>query len=319
MRLASSAELGRRCPEEVCLQDTGRRWRTPAHAAPGVWDDRAVSEAGVDSTQVQWTGFLAAAAVAGLALALTARAGALALLVAVAALQALLAASWVYAGRLPGRKGALLLAAAASAAADVAVSVWPHGKLGALLPVLALAVPLLFVHQLARGAARSRVVASLGSISLLVLAVICLPALLQLRHEFGGALGGHVVSGVAAAAAGGLVVACLVDLIAPMPRFDPDVPRGLLGVLAAAGLGGSLGYLLLQSSQYTAFIDGRGAFIGGSLGALVALLGVGIAFVQRELPVRAGPAGRLRPVLAALAPLCFVAPIAFLLCLAIRA
>ena len=41
----------------------------------------------------------------------------------------------------------------------------PHGRFGALLAVAGLAVPLMFVHQLSRGAARVRVVESLSGIA----------------------------------------------------------------------------------------------------------------------------------------------------------
>jgi hypothetical protein len=276
--------------------------------------DEPVPADGAERVQI---GSLVLAAIVGVALAVTARTGALALLIAVAVTQALLAAGWVFCSRMPGRKGALVFAAAG---ADVAVSVWPHGKLGTLLAVLGLAVPLLFVHQLMRGAARSRIVQSLSGIAFLVLAEVALAALPQLRHEFGSQIGGRVVAGVVAAAAGALVVGYLVDLIAPLPRFDPDVPRGLLAVVASAGLGGSLGYLLLQSDRFDDFAGGRGAFIGASLGALVGLLAVGVAFAERELPVRADGAGqRWRPFVGVLVPMSVLAPVAFLLCLAIRA
>ncbi|MGH8961003.1 MAG: hypothetical protein ACRDWT_07315 [Jatrophihabitantaceae bacterium] len=277
-----------------------------------------------DEVELNHTGSLAVAVLVGLAVALAARLGATALLVALAAVQALLAFAWVFGTRLPGRKGALVVAALAAAGADVAVSVWPHGRLGTLLAVLGLAVPAMFIHQLGRGAARVRVVESLGGIGLLVLAEVALPSLLQLRHEF-GANGGHVAAGVVAAAAGALVVGYLVDLLAPTPRFDPEVPRGLLAVLASAGLGGSLGYLLLQSDRFTDFIDGRGAFIGASVGALVALFAVCVAFIEHNVPMPddssrgAGFARRIRPVLGVVMPLSLLAPVAFLLCLAIRA
>jgi hypothetical protein len=279
--------------------------------------DEPVPAEGAERVQA---GALVLAAIVGVALAVTARTSALALLIAVAVTQALLAAGWVFCSRMPGRKGAFVLAALAAAGADVAVSVWPHGKLGTLLAVLGLAVPLLFIHQLMRGAARSRIVQSLSGIAFLVLAEVALAALPQLRHEFGSQIGGRVVAGVVAAAAGALVVGYLVDLIAPLPRFDPDVPRGLLGVVASAGLGGSLGYLLLQSDRFADFAGGRGAFIGASLGALVGLVAVGVAFAERELPVRADGAGqRWRPFVGVLVPISVLAPVAFLLCLAIRA
>ncbi|MEO9133512.1 MAG: hypothetical protein ABI301_00730 [Jatrophihabitantaceae bacterium] len=272
-----------------------------------------------DEAELNHTGSLAIAVLVGIAVVLSARAGATALLVAVAVLQGLLAVAWVFGTRLPGRKGALVIAALTAGGADVAASIWPNGQLGTLLAGLGLAVPAMFVHQLSRGAARVRVVESLGAIGLLVLAETALPALLQLRHEF-GANGAHVAAGVVAAATGALVVGFLVDLIAPTPRFDPEVPRGLLGVLASTAVGAALGYLLLKSDRFTDFIGGRGAFIGAAVGALVALFAVGVAFAERNVPIpEAGFARRVRPVLGVVVPLSLLAPVAFLLCLAIRA
>jgi len=266
-----------------------------------------------------YVGSLALAVVVGAGLALTARAGAVQLLVAIAVLQLLVGLAIVFGLRVPGRKGALLLAAAAAAASDVAVSVWPHGRLGTLLAVAGLAVPLLFVHQLLRGAARVRIVESLGSIALLVICEIAAPSLLQLRHEFSTlTAGGDVVFGVSLAAAGGLVIGYLVDLVFAAPRFDVEVPRGLLGVLASAGLGGSVGYLTLHSSAE--FPGGRGAFAGAAVGVLVGLFAVGIAFVEHDVPPRTEGFGlRIRPVLGVVVPISIVAPVAFLLCLSIRA
>ena len=243
--------------------------------------------------------------------------GALALLVAIAATQAIVAVAWTFGTAVPGRVGGLLIAAAAASTSDVAVSIWPHGRLGAPLIVYGLAVPLMFVHQLARGAARVRIVESLSGVAVLVASVTALPALLQLRHEFEPpSTGGHVVAGVVAATAGALVVGCLVDMIMPVPRFDAVVPRGLLAVVAAAGLGGSVGHLTLNDSQF----DGtRAVFVGAALGALIGFFAIAVAFVEFSTPVPGTSfARRMRPVLAAVVPLSLVAPVAFLLCLAIR-
>lgn len=252
-------------------------------------------------------------------LAVTARVGATALLVAVAVTQALLVVSWVLVTRLPGRYGALVIGALAAAAADVVVSVWPHGQLGTLIAVAGLALPAMIVHQLVRGAARSRVTDSLGLAAMLVVMVVGLPALVQLRHELRGALAGQASSGVAAAIGGALALGLLVDLMAPLPRFDPRVPRGLLAVVAAAGLGSSLGYLLLQSDVERAFSAGRGAFLGASLGAIAALLAVGASYIECNLAApEAGLARRLRPVIAVVVPLSLTMPVAFVLTLAVR-
>ena len=282
-----------------------------------------VTEASTADEQVVPVGLslvasLVIALVVGGALAVTARVGAAALLVAIAVAQAVLAVAWVFGTLMPGRKGALILAGMAAAAADVTVSVWPHGKLGPLLAVLGLAVPVMFVHQLTRGAARVQVVSSLAAVALLVLAEVAFPALLQLRHEFAvGDTGGKVAAAAAGAMAGALVVGCLVDLVFAAPRFDPAVPRGLLGLVAAAGLGGSIGYLVLRGEPD--FFGGRSAFVGAALGALAGLLAIAAAFVLYSTPEPEGALGRRsRPALSVVLPLALLAPVAFLLCLAIR-
>jgi hypothetical protein len=277
-----------------------------------------VTDAVVDEVELNHLGSLAVTALAGALLVGAARTSAVALLVAIAVVQALLAVAWVFGTSLPGRKGALVIAALAAAGADVTVSLWPAGRLGTLFVVFALAVPAMFVHQLMRGAARMRMVESLGGIALIVVGVAALPALLQLRHEFTGpTLGGRVVAGVVAAAAGALVVGYLVDLMLAAPRFDPAVPRGLLAVVASTGLGGSIGHLMLRSDAE--FLDGRGAFTGAALGALAAFFAVGVAFIERSSPLPSARfARRVRPVLSSLVPLSLLAPVAFVLCLAIR-
>lgn len=264
-------------------------------------------------------GSVAVTALIGAALVVAAGASAVALLVAVAAVQALMAFTWVFTTSLPGRKGAVVIAGLASIGADVTVSVWPDGQLGTLLIVFALAMPAMFVHQLMRGTVRVRVVESMGGIALLLVAVTGLPALLQLRHEFpDGSEGGHIAGGVVAVAAAALIIGLFVDMIMPAPRFDPQVGRGLLAVVASAGLGGSVGHLVLRADSQ--FAGGRGAFIGAALGALVAFFAVAVAFVEYSLPpALSGFALRARPVLTAVLPLCLVAPVGFLLCLALRA
>lgn len=261
----------------------------------------------------------ATALVVGVLLCWTTRVGATALLVAVAVVQAALAVSWVPALHVPGRKGAVVLAALAAAAADVTVSVWPHSRLGPLLAVVALAVPALMIHQLWRGAARVRVVESLGGIALLIITVIAPVALLQLRHEFQPTpWGADPVFAVCASAAAALVVAFCIDLVATAPRFDPDVPRGLTGVLVATAVGAVIGYFGLRDSPQ--FIGGRGVFVGAAAAALTGLLAVAVAFALYEAVDVGAVRGRYaRAVLAVLVPVGLTVPVALLLCLSIRA
>jgi hypothetical protein len=271
----------------------------------------------VEEAQLSLVTTLVGALVVGAGLVLSARAGATPLLVAVALAQAVLAVAWVFGTAMPGRRGALLLAALTVAGADVTTSLWPDGRLGTLLPVLGLAIPAMVAHQLLRGAARVQVVSSLAAVALLVLAEVAFAALLQLRHEFGTDVGGTVAGAAAGAIAGALVVGCLVDLVLPAPRFDSAVPRGLLALVAAAGLGGSIGYLLLKDEAQ--FGAGRGTFCGAALGALAGLLAVAVGFVLHTTPQPPNAFGRrVRPILGAVLPVAIIAPAAFLLCLAIR-
>ena len=261
---------------------------------------------------------LVVAAVVGTGVAIAAQHSALMLLIAVAVLQALVALGWVIGTGMPGRKGGLILAAMAASGADVTTSVWPHSRLGALVAIVGLALPVMFVHQLMRGAARTRIVASLSAVAVVVIGVIAPAALLQLRHEsVDPALGGRVVAAVVAAAAAALVVGYLVDLVVPVPRFDPEVPRGLLAIVAAAAVGAGVASTILRNQS--GYEQGRADFIGAAIGALAGLLAIATSFVLFTTP---DPVGRLRwisrPLFAALLPVCLLAPAAFLLCLAIR-
>lgn len=258
------------------------------------------------------------AVVVGAALCWAARAGATPLVVAIAAGQALLAVTWAAVLRYPGRTGGLVIAVLAAAAADAAAVVWPHSRLSAMLAVIGLAVPVMFVHQLLRGAGRVRVAESLAAIAVLVLAEAALPALLQLRHELPSAtLGGDAVVAVVLAAAGALAAGAFTDMVLPAPRFDAEVPRGLGAVAVSTLVAAALGHLVLRDSRV--FQSGRGAFVGAAVGVLTALCAVALAFVEHSVPLaESGFARRARPVLSVLVPLAVVAPVGLLLCLTAR-
>jgi hypothetical protein len=67
------------------------------------------------------------------------------------------------------------------------------------------------------------------------------------------------------------------------------------------------------------FGSARATFMGGALGALAGLLGVACAFVLQTTPEPPTPLGRrMRPLIGAVLPFALIAPVAFLLCLAIR-
>lgn len=270
-----------------------------------------------EDDRYNFTGSAAFAVLAGAALAWSARSGAVQLLVAVAAAQALLAVTWIYVLRVPGRIGGLVIAALAAAACDVSASVWPHGRLAVLLVVAGLAVPVMFVHQLARGAARVRVVRSLGAIALVVVAETAMAALLQVRHDFpSDRLGGDATFAVVVAVVGALLAGYCTDMVFAAPRFDADVPRGLTAVAVSTLVGAALGHLVLRDAPD--FSGGRAAFVGAAVGVLAALLATGMAYIEAVAPLASGGfARRARPLLSVLMPLALVAPVGFLLCTAI--
>ena len=255
------------------------------------------------------------AVLAGALLAIGAHVGALALLVAVAVTQAALVVSWIVGTGLPGRIGAAVLAALAAGGADTMVSVWPHGQLGALLPVLGLVMPVAFVHQLTRGVVRTRVVESLSDITVLIVATVALAAFVQLRHEL---LPQLTVYTVVLAISAALVAGHFCDLVISSPRFDPAVRRGLPAVVLGAAVAALIAQL--QLGGQLEFTSGRGLFLGAAIGVLAGLFGVGAGFIQvaTSLPT-GGRAVRLQPVFGTLLPLALAGPVAYLLCLAIHA
>jgi hypothetical protein len=255
------------------------------------------------------------AILAGALLAVCAHLGALALLVGVAVVQAALTGAWIIATGLPGRIGAAILAAMAAAASDTVASVWPHGQLGTLLPVLGLVMPVAFVHQLTRGVVRNRVVESLSDITVLIVAVVSVAALVQLRHELLPERTAFTVVLITAAA---IVAGHFTDLVVSVPRFDPAVRRGLPAVV----VGGAVAALIaqLELGGQLEFTSGRALFLGAAVGVVASLFAVGAGFIQAatSLPTSAR-AIRLRPLFGSLLPLALTAPVAYLLCLAIHA
>jgi hypothetical protein len=271
-----------------------------------------------DHAPVQLIATAVAALVVSAVLGWAARTGAVELLVAIAVAQALLGVVWMVTLRVPGRIGGLLIATGAAVITDVAASVWPHSRLAATTAVLGLAVPAMFVHQLVRGAGRVRVAASLGGIALLVVAETGLPALLQLRHEFAAvSVKGDAALTVIVVIGGALVAGCFADMVYAAPRFDDAVPRGLLGVVVATLVAAALGHLLLRTGA--SFGSGRAAFVGAAVGVCTALLAVGTSYVDAAVPPNGSAAARrTRALLPVLLPFAVVAPVALLLCLAIR-
>ena len=85
-------------------------------------------------------------------------------------------------------------------------------------------------------------------------------------------------------------------MVIATPRFDAEVPRGPLAVIASVALGAAIGHLTLRDSATFA-----------------------VAMIERATPLPdAGFPRRSRNLVAVLVPICLMAPVALVLCVAVR-
>lgn len=256
-------------------------------------------------------------------LALGTALGPIGTLVGVAIVQAVLVPSWVLGNALPGRIGAIVLGLLAAAGADAAVTHWHNSGYSPVLGVLAVAIPLMYAHQLTRGVVRTRVVESLAGITILVVAAVAAAGLVVLRYQADGRTITLAVTGALGLA---LLAAHLTDAVLPSPRFDPSMDRGLPAVIVGVVAGGAVGYLV--SRNLIDFAGGRSAFLGAAVGAVACLLSIGASFADPaaarlrsnlpadpELPVREPSArlARLRPAGAVTLTVALTIPAAYVL------
>lgn len=230
------------------------------------------------------------AVLAGGGLWMAARESTTALVVGVAVVQGLLVLAWMTGLRVPGRWGGLVVTVVAAAAGDVLAVQYPSDQLGVLVPPLGLLVLAVFVAQLFRGVVRVRVVESVSDVALLGIAVLALSSLIVLQHRVldPGAASPTAAVPVTLVIGAALLLGALGDLVAPFPRFDPRVERGLFGVLLAGAAGGVAGWAVLHDAF--GFGPQRGAFLGAALGVVVGLIAVGSAFLRHEVvAASAGP------------------------------
>jgi hypothetical protein len=210
--------------------------------------------------------------------------------------------------RLSGRPGALVLSAAAAAGADFVFLHWTHDALGPLLPVLAVAVPALFAHQLVRGTRRVQLVESLSGSAALILAVAALSCWLQLNSEPAGA---QLLRGSAAALGGALVAQALADALQVGPRLEQGIDATALGLLAGLVVGTAAGAPALRHGTGVGLVPALGVAVALALLAVLCQLACALALHGTRTGWVALPVLRIGAVFAA------AAPIAYVLCMAV--
>jgi hypothetical protein len=220
----------------------------------------------------------ATAVVMGALLASAAFAGTLPYAIVTFVAQLALVAAWCLVTRPPGVLGAVVIGVLTAIAADGVALGTGNGSIGPLVAVLAGAFGATTLAQLARGVSRRNVTESFGATLTIGVAVVALASTLTLRRTDDADL----VSVIVLAAAGGILLARLVDLLLPRPAAHPDVPRGVPGLVLGSLLGAGVGALCAVV----------GADVSTGAATLVGLL-VGTAAVLADLGVDYARAGRL--------------------------
>jgi hypothetical protein len=248
------------------------------------------------------------AAGTGLVLGAGALAGRPGVVVTVALAQVVLAPVWMIGTDRPGRVGGVLIGLGAAATGDIALLVRDRNSPAVLLGVLGLALPAMVVHQLVRGVVRVRVTESVSAVAVLVAAevALCLPIALARADD-----GHRLVGTVVLAATAGLTAARLTDAVAPVPRIAEGVPYGLAAVVLAAA-GGAVAGAATAGGPLTA---AAGAGVGALVGAVAALVAVGVGFLTLGLPDRPRPL--VPALLSVLLPLALAAPVGYLTVLSV--
>lgn len=250
-------------------------------------------------------GLAAAAATVALVLAPT-QFGPTGLVLTVAVLQVLLIGAWTRATRTRGYVGSLVIGAGTAVAADTVLAQQSEPDLAPLAAILALAFIAALLHQLSRSSPRKLATASLAGVSVLAVSLVAMSAYLPLYRVTDGSA---VYVATVAAIGAPVVVGHLVDLLLPLPRITPDVPRGLTALLLSIGTGIAAAVVL---SDPSGLIESIGAsIVGAILGLVAALLAVAASYIAVE---RARPNWYL-PLPQAVLPMAGAAPIAFFLAL----
>jgi hypothetical protein len=194
-------------------------------------------------------------------------------LAAVLVLQLGLVLAWVLVTGIQGFAGSLAVGAAAAVAADLTLVLPERPELGGVLVVFGLGFIAVVLQQMFRRP-RTDLVASLSGALLLICAVGALGALLLLD----GSVSDPGWARIAVLAVGtALVVGHLVDLVLPRPQLAPEVPRGLVGLLAAVLAGAGVAVVAAAIGGGTG--AAKGLVFGAVLAAVAALVALAASYL----------------------------------------
>jgi hypothetical protein len=166
------------------------------------------------------------------------------------------------------------------------------------------------VAQLARREGRVRATESLAATLVIVVGVIAYATLIVLTRL---PIGTQAITVCLTAAGLALIVARLVDTLAPWPRLAPQVPRGSLGVVLGAMVGTAAAAYI--GSYIRGFEPTNAAMVGlvAAVGAVLADLSVGYAEAGRRLAGEPPTMWIARHLQGPLAGLGLAAPLTYLM------
>jgi hypothetical protein len=225
-------------------------------------------------------------------------------------IQVLFVLAFTMALRPPSIRTVAAVGIATAAAADVAAIVPQQPTVAPLGYLAAAGYAVGVVAQLARREGRLRVTESLGATLVIVVGVIAYATLIVLTRL---PIGTQAITVALAAAGVALIVARLVDTVAPWPRLSPQVPRGSLGVVLGAMLGTAAAAYL--GSYLRGFEPSNAAMVGvvTAVAAVLADLSVGYAEAGRRLAGEPPTMWIARHLQGPLAGFALAAPLAYLI------
>jgi len=222
--------------------------------------------------------------------------------------QILFVVVWAIAAQPPAPRVVAFVGLVAAGGADLAAVLVRPASLAPMAYITAGGFVVAVIGQLLRPAGRVRVTESLGSSLMVVLGAVAYATLIVLSRM---SLGTQVISVCVVGAGGALLVAHLTDVLTPILRVAPQVPRGGAGVIigamvgtAAAGLAGAL--LEGLSTLPTAMAGLAAAVI-----ALMVDLSVNYAEAGRRLAGTPPPWWLVRHMQGPLTAFALAAPVAY--------
>jgi hypothetical protein len=222
--------------------------------------------------------------------------------------QVLFVLAWTMAMRPPSVKVVAVVGLLTAVAADFAAVYPQQAGMGPLAIAAVVGFVAGFVGQMITGNARLRVTESLGATLLVVIGVVSFATLIVLTRMPQGT---QAIIVCLSAAGLALLVARLLDTVAPVPRIAAQVPRGSLGVVVGA-MAGTLA-ATLWGSYLVGFSPKEAAFIGlaAAGAAVLADLAVGFAEAGRELAGDAPTMWLARHMQGPLGGFALAAPVAY--------